>query len=229
MTYSAPMDAYVSARGRSIAITVLVILQLVALGLAMAAWAIGASELGGDLTGAVAAFGSAALLESLDGLLFIAATVVFLTWVHRSIANLPALGSMSCRFTPSGAVWSYFIPFVNLVRGHQVMATIWQESQPPAVNENGFYLPRSAGVVNWWWGLYLFTGVVGLVVANPHPFGVQDLHSLATTQVWLHLLRMTTAVLFLFMVRRAQARQDEQSLDLERQRNVPQPTADALR
>jgi hypothetical protein len=223
------MDAYVSARGRSIAITVLVILQLVALGLATAAWAVGASEVGADLTGAIAAFGSAALLESLDGLLFIAATVVFLTWVYRSIANLPALGSMSCRFSPSGAVWSYFIPFVNLVRGHQVMATIWTESQPPAVNENGFHLPRSASVVNWWWGLYLFTGVAGIVTADRHAFGVEALHSLATTQIVLHALRLTTALLFLFMVRGAQARQDEQWLDLERQRNVPQPTADALR
>ena len=147
MTYPRTMDAYVSARGRSIAITVLVILQLVALGLAAAAWAVGGGEVGGDLTGAVAAFRGAAVLETLDGLLFIAATIVFLTWVHRSIANLPTLGSMSCRFSPSGAVWSYFIPFVNLVRGHQVMATIWQESQPPAVNENGFYLPRSAALV----------------------------------------------------------------------------------
>jgi hypothetical protein len=223
------MDAYVSARGRSIAITVLVILQLVALGLGAAAWALGASDVGVDLDGAVAAFRSAALFESLYGLLFIAATVVFLTWVYRSIANLPALGSMSCRFSPSGAVWSYFIPFVNLVRGHQVMATIWTESQPPAVNENGFHLPRSASLVNWWWGLYLFTGVVGLVMTDRNPFGVEYLHSLATTQVWLHLLRMTTAVLFLVMVRGAQARQDEQWLDLERQRNVPQPTADALR
>ena len=116
-----------------------------------------------SISNTAAAFGTAVVFEMLHSLLFVASTVVFMTWVYRAIANLPALGSMSCRFTPSGAVWSFFIPFVNLVRGHQVMATIWQESQPPAFNEHGFYLPRKTTIVNWWWGLYLFAGVVGIV------------------------------------------------------------------
>ncbi len=229
MTYTQPMEAYVSARGRSIAITVLVILQLVVMALATVAWGAGISQLADDLTGAAAAFGVAAGLETLDSLLFLAASIVFLTWVYRSIANLPALGSMSCRFTPSGAVWSFFIPFVNLVRGHQVMATIWTESQPPAVNENGFYLPRKTTLVNWWWGLYLFAGVVGVVLSASRPFGVDELRSFSSTQVVLHLLRMAVAAMFLLMVRAAQSRQDEMWQDLERQRNVPRPTADALR
>jgi hypothetical protein len=229
MTYSQPMEAYVSARGRSIAITVLVIVQLVLLVLATGAWGMGISALDGNLTGAAASFGLAAGLEIFDFLVFFAATIVFLSWVYQSIANLPALGSMSCRFTPAGAVWCWFIPFVNLVRGHQVMATIWQESQPPAVNENGFYLPRNATIVNWWWGLYLFTGVAGIVTNNSHPFGIEELRSVGSTQIVLHVLRIATAVLFLFMVRGAQARQDEQWQDLERRRNVPQPSAEALR
>src|SRR5262249_10205754 len=136
MTYAQNMESYISARGRALALTILVIAQIVTLALATVAWGVGGASLDNDLTSAVGAFATAGGLEIFDLLLFIAATVVFLTWVHRSIANLPALGSMSCRFTPSGAVWSYFIPFVNLVRGHQVMATIWTESQPPAVNEN---------------------------------------------------------------------------------------------
>jgi hypothetical protein len=222
------MESYESARGRSIAITVLVILQLAVLGLATVAWGMGVSMLDGDLVAAAGVFGTAAGLEVLDLLLFLAATVVFCTWVYRSIANLPALGSMSCRFTPSGAVWSYFIPFVNLVRGHQVMATIWTESQPPAVNENGFYLPRKATIVHAWWALYLFSGVAGWIFSNSHP-NVDSLRSLGSAQVVLHFVRMTTALLFLIMIRGAQARQDEQWQDLERRRSVPQPTADALR
>ncbi|HEX8954535.1 MAG TPA: DUF4328 domain-containing protein [Polyangia bacterium] len=224
------MEAFVSARGRSIAITVLVILQLVTMSLSMLAWYVGASQLGdNNMTAAMAAFGSAAAAGTINSLLFLAATVVFLTWVHRAIANLPALGSMSCRFSPSGAVWSYFIPFVNLVRGHQVMATIWQESQPPAVNEHGFYLPRSATIVHWWWGLYLFNGLAGVFTAMSRPFGVDDLRSFASTQVFLQLPHLAAGILFLLMIRRAQARQDEQWQDLERRRNVPQPSAAALR
>lgn len=229
MTYPQTMESYVSARGRAVAITVLTIAQLVVLTLATVAWAVGVSNLSGDLTGAAAAFSAAGGLEIFDSLLFLAATIVFLTWVYRSIANLPGLGSMSCIFSPAGAVWGFFIPFVNLVRGHQVMATIWRESQPPAVNEHGFYLPRKTTIVSWWWGLYLFAGVAGLATQNSRPFGVEELRSLATSQVVLHLIRMATALLFLLMVRGAQKRQDEQWQDLERRRNVPQPSAEALR
>jgi hypothetical protein len=231
MTYAQnmPTESYQSARGRATAIKVLVILQIVMLACATFAWWSGASSLEGSMTGAAAAFTTAGVLESINGLLFLAATVVFLTWVYRSIANLQALGSMSCTFTPSGAVWSWFIPFVNLVRGHQVMATIWTESQPPVVNENGFYLPRKATVVHWWWGLYLFTAVAGVFGTNARPFGVEELRSLAETQVFLHLLRVAVAILFLLMISGAQQRQDEQWNDLERQRSVPKPSADFLR
>lgn len=229
MTYTEPMEKYVSARGQATALTVLVLLQLVMLALSAMWWAIGISHLGDDLTGAAAVFGTAMAIQSFDTLLFIAATVVFLTWVHRSIANLPALGSMSCRFTPSGAVWSYFIPIVNLVRGYQVMATIWQESQPPVVSENGFYLPRKATLVNWWWGLNLFTGFVGMVASAGRPHGVAELRSTATTLIVMLVLRIAVGVMFLLMIRGAQSRQDEMWQDLERRRNVPKPTAEALR
>jgi hypothetical protein len=223
------MESYVSARGRAIALNVLVIVQLVLLALATGAWALGSSALDGDLTSAAASFGVAAGIEIFDFLVFFAATVVFLTWVHRSIANLPALGSMSCIFTPAAAVWGWFIPFVNLVRGHQVMTTIWIESQPAPLDADGVMLQRNATIVHWWWGLYLFTGVAGIIAGKSHPFGIDELRSVASSQIWLHALRMTTAALFLFMVRGAQQRQDEQWQDLERRRNVPQPTADALR
>src|SRR5262245_34979065 len=135
MTYTLPVETYQSARGKAIALQVLVIIQLVFMTLATAGWAIAQAAVEDHVEGAIAAIGAAALLDGIHMLLWIAATIVFLVWVHRMIANLPALGSMSCRFTPAGAVWSYFIPIVNLVRGHQVMATIWTESQPPSFNE----------------------------------------------------------------------------------------------
>jgi len=223
------MGSYVSARGRSIAITVLVIVQLALLGLATIAWAIGAGMVERDSLGAVAAFGTAGALNGIDALVFTAATVVFLTWVYRAVANLPALGSMTCAFTPGGAVWAFFIPIVNLVWGHQVMATVWRESQPPAVNENGFYLPRKATLVHAWWTFYLVSIVVSIWLMFSQPSSVSGLSSFAASEVFLHLVRMTTALLFLIMIRAAQARQDEMWQDLERRRNVPQPTADALR
>jgi hypothetical protein len=229
MTYTEPMDAYRSARGRAIALGVLVVAQLGVHTLATCEWAAAAGALDDNLVAASASFRSAGLLDGVNLLLFFGASIVFMTWVYRSIANLPALGSMSCRFSPASAVWSYFIPLVNFVRGHQVMATIWKESQPPAVNESGFYLPRKTTLVNWWWGAYLFSAVAGMATTRAHPVGVESLHELATGQIVFHVMRMVGALLFLLMIQGAQKRQDEQCQDLERRRNVPQPTADALR
>src|SRR5262245_49512330 len=108
------MQSYVSARGRATALTVLVIVQLALMGLATVALAVGGAVLDESrvVGGALVALGS--VLTFFDVLVFFAATVVFLTWVHRSIANLWALESLSNRFTPSEAVWGYIVPFLNL-------------------------------------------------------------------------------------------------------------------
>lgn len=219
-------NSYVSARPRATALVVLVIIQLVLLGLALLCWLAGLVFVDGNLAGAVAAFGAAAALQAFDVLVLIAACVVFLTWVHRAVANLGALNQVSCRFSPSSAVWAFFIPFVNLVRGHQVMATIWTDSQP--LDADGYAVHRPTTLVNWWWGLYLFSNVVAWLVPS-HPHGIDGIKSTAEASAFFLATRMVAGVLFLMLIRASQRRQDEQWLDLERRRAVPQPSADFLR
>lgn len=229
MTYSSSMSSYVSARGRATAIVVLVIVQLVLVALAMLGWGWAAATLsGGDRIGALSAIGLATVFLVLDVMVWIAATVVFLTWVYRAIANLPALESLSCRFAPSWAVWGFFIPFYNLVHIYQVMATIWTDSQPAVINENGYALPRRATLVGWWWGLQIGAGVLSWLMPS-HPHGLAEMREMAVWSVVQLALVLASGTLFLFMIRGAQRRQDEQALDLERRRNVPKPSADFLR
>lgn len=228
MTYSSPMDSYISARGRALAIQILVAIQLVMHAVVMIGWIAGLVWVGSDATSAISAFGLATVVSGFEGLLFLAALIVFMTWVYRAIANLPALGSMTCRFTPSGAVWSFFIPFVNLVRGHQVMATIWTESQPAAMNDFGYHLPRKTAIVNWWWALWLIYRV-GERFVDVGTVNVSSLRTAAVAQLVLLGFCGVAGVLFLLMVRGAQSRQDAMWEDLERKRSVPQPTAQYLR
>ncbi|HEY2746668.1 MAG TPA: DUF4328 domain-containing protein [Polyangia bacterium] len=223
------MNGYLSTRGRATALTVLAILQIVALGSAVIAWAVGAAALDHDMAAAAPAFTVAAVVGGLDFLLFMAATIVFFTWVYRAMANLAPLGSMSTRFSPAMAVWAYIIPFVNLVWGHTVMAVIWRESQPPTVTPEGVYTRSKTTLVNWWWGLYLAGSIIAMTAMFAHPVTVEDLTEFATKQILFELLRVVTLILFVLMIRGAQKRQDEQWRDLEGQRNVPKPTAEALR
>jgi hypothetical protein len=74
------------------------------------------------------------LAQGLPGLVYLAAVVativIFLMWLHRAYRNLPALGAPKPRFSPSGAVWAWFIPILNLWRPYQILREVWQVSNP---------------------------------------------------------------------------------------------------
>jgi hypothetical protein len=64
-------------------------------------------------------------------------------------------------------VWSFFIPFVNLVQPYSAMREIWQASDPeipPA--ESAFYptAPVSPLILAWWL-LFLARGIVSWVAS----------------------------------------------------------------
>jgi hypothetical protein len=164
------------------------------------------------------------LLETTSGLVWIATAVLFSTWVYRATANLPALGAVATRFTPAAAVWAFFIPFVNLVRGHQVMAMIWNESQPRPLTFAGFLKARSIPLVNWWWGLWIGSRVMGWIGEL-----VSDVDGEPTWRGVLLVPSAVAAILCLVMVLKADERQREQAIDLERRAGVPRPTGMALR
>ena len=186
----------------------------------------GSPETGASIVTMVAT-GAAQLLS---GALYIAALVVFMVWVYRATSNLQALGSREILCTPSSAVWGFFIPFINLVRPHQVMSQIWIESQPAVLNEHGYALPRKATPVSIWWAAIVLGSVITRVIrALPDPTTIDSLHSVATLGILEGVSWSTAGVLFIYMVWNAQKRQDEQWQDLELRRSVPQPSADALR
>jgi hypothetical protein len=206
-------EMYVSARRRALAIQVLVGTQIVLILGAAIVWAAGRTVLAHDMF-------------PLEQGVFLVSLIPFLSWVHRSVANLPALGSMNRRFTPSDAVTSFFIPIVNIVRSYQVMAMIWTESQPVLLDENGVPRRRRPTLVTWWWALYVGQMVAPFLVL-PLVFGGGG--SQAVGSALLHGLRLSVAVMFLVMITATQRRQDAMWDDLQRQRSVPQPTAQYLR
>jgi hypothetical protein len=168
--------------------------------------------------------------ESTTYALYLAAFVAFLCWVHRSISNLASLGS-PIAVSPSAAVWSFIIPFLNLVRPHQVMARIWTESQPTVANEDGYSLKQPTTIVTSWWTLVIITAVfTGFIEPRcSHPRSYADLQAMLVVAIVEFLLWLATGSVFIKMVRRCQQRQDEQWKDLELRRAAPQPDPNALR
>jgi hypothetical protein len=70
-----------------------------------------------------------AALQGLAGLgylvSFICSAVVFCRWFHLAVRHATALGA-HVGYTPAGAVGSWFIPFVNLVRPFQIARSMMQ-------------------------------------------------------------------------------------------------------
>lgn len=62
--------------------------------------------------------------------------VVFTRWLRFHFDNAGAWTNDQLPFSSSDAVWSFFIPFINLYRPWQVMDALWRASDPtplPAV------------------------------------------------------------------------------------------------
>ena len=175
-----------------------------------------------DATGADTRLALLSLLRWSATVAHLATATLFLMWVYRATANLPALGARSTRFTPAGAVKVFFIPFVNLVRVYQVMAMIWTESQSRTLTDAGHLKPRSIVIVIVWYalglGAVLVDTIVSVLIVKVGVGVVPAMLSFALTTA--------AAIVCAIMVYKADARQRAQAEDLERRANVPQPHAD---
>ncbi len=90
--------------------------------------------------------------------------IIWLTWLQRAYRNLALVGSKRSRFSTRQAIGYWFIPFVNLVLGYQVMKDLWLRSE--SMNDRDGYddLPAPA-LLSGWWGISLTWGVLEPVVA----------------------------------------------------------------
>jgi Domain of unknown function (DUF4328) len=178
-----------------------------------------------DATGAEARLALFRLIRWSATVAHLATAALFLMWVYRATANLPALGAPSTRFTPAGAVKVFFIPFVNLVRAYQVLAMIWTESQPRTLTDAGHLKPRSIVIVIVWYALGLGAVLVDAMVSvRSVTVGVGVVPEMVS-----FVLTAAAAILCAIMVYKADARQRAQAEDLERRANLPLPTGTELR
>jgi hypothetical protein len=159
----------------------------------------------------------------------VASLVVFCFWVYRAYRNLEPLGSRQARFTPASAVGWFFVPFVVVVRGVQVMRDLWIESQP-LDDDQGAMLPRRAPLVGWWWCVLLLTLMVGRSVAACHVRSTDRAEWLlfADQVMFVSVLQVIAGGLFLAVVLGIARRQHAQRDDLVRRQPTP-PRSDLLR
>jgi hypothetical protein len=142
-------------------------------------------------------------LAIVEVFLYVATAVVFLRWLHRSYANLVALGARELRFSPRWAVGYWFVPIVNLVRPKQTMDELWrQTTTPDGRPKEGTWLTM------FWWGAFLVGGVTTRVGTNIHAHSISDLKNRNTWWLVSTVLYVASAALAYRLVRAITARQD---------------------
>jgi hypothetical protein len=98
-------------------------------------------------------------------LLTLATAVVFLTWLHRSYANLETLGARGLTYSPGWAVGYFFIPILNLFRPYQVTQEIWKGSDPesPSARPLAWKSASGSALVGLWWTFWIILNIAGQV------------------------------------------------------------------
>ncbi len=84
---------------------------------------------------------------------YVTTVVVYLRWLHLGVRTANALGH-DIGFTPAAAVWTWFIPFLNLVRPYRAVKALLV-----ALGGQGAVTQANLGL---WWGLW----IGGNVLAN---------------------------------------------------------------
>jgi hypothetical protein len=109
------------------------------------------------------------LIQGIIGLLqlgiYIASVVLFLNWFRRAYGNLHRLGIKYLKQKESMAVWSWFIPFINLFRPVQIMNEIWTETQEKIKKLDSEYHYKSGRlIIGFWWTLFIISNFIGRYV-----------------------------------------------------------------
>lgn len=113
-----------------------------------------------------------------------ALTVIF--WILRVSRNAHVF-QPGLKISPLGAVAWYLVPFASLVKPFEAMSEIWSASAAPG--EGG----RST-LLNWWWGLFLLSGLMGSLVARlpelgPAARGTADILAIAVSVILILIAR----------------------------------------
>ena len=93
-------------------------------------------------------------------IVLIPTAVLFLIWFYRSHKNLEVAGVAGLKYSSASAVWSFFVPLLNLFRPQQIMKEVeagtWRlteesPSSPPS--------ETTSKTIGLWWGLFVTSGL----------------------------------------------------------------------
>lgn len=159
-------------------------------------------------------------IARLQLLVYLITAICFLVWIHRTYKNLKPLGTQNPDYSPGWAVGYFFIPFINLVRPHQVVQEIWRESNPETVAALSPYErqaftyasgSRNAALVTFWWVAYLLMNVMAYFAARlgTDAKSLNDFAGASWISIVSDSISIVAAILAILVVRKIDSMQEE--------------------
>ncbi len=104
------------------------------------------------------------IMQRVSFLVTVVAGILFVIWFYRAYRNLARAGIRDLRFDPGWALGGWFIPIFSFFRQKQIANDIWKASASAGTVGSGrraeIGLPAT---LNWWWGLWICSGVFTLL------------------------------------------------------------------
>ncbi|MER7776743.1 DUF4328 domain-containing protein [Streptomyces sp. NPDC096191] len=146
----------------------------------------------------------------LYGVALLATAVVFIIWFHRVRQNAEVFAPGALSRSPGWAIACWFIPLANLWIPRSIAADLLWAAQP----EPHGRVPRHQGLLNAWWGAWVWTLLFDRYASNTYDKAqgvdaVRDAAGLVTVSAGCDVLAAVLAILF---VRRLTAAQHEKAL-----------------
>ncbi|MBC2878745.1 DUF4328 domain-containing protein [Streptomyces sp. TYQ1024] len=138
----------------------------------------------------------------------LACAVVFLVWFHRVRSNAEAFRPDGHRMSRGWSIGGWFVPVVNLWFPKKIANDVWAASLPYQPDGSPVRAPRT--VMNWWWGLWIATLVLGRaggrMYARADSF--EEIRRATGVLIAADAVDIVAAVLAFLFVRRLTALQD---------------------
>ena len=94
-------------------------------------------------------------IVTVELLVYLCASILFLVWVYRVNVNVRVMGAVGLRISPGWSVGFFFIPIFNLWKPYQAMNEVWWASKNP--NDWEQKKNQESSVVGRWWFFWLIT------------------------------------------------------------------------
>jgi Domain of unknown function (DUF4328) len=137
--------------------------------------------------------------------------VLFVAWLYRAYANLPALGVSRPRYGRGWAIGGWLIPIASLWIPKRLANDVWRSGDSELRMDDSTWQERPvAGLVHWWWALVLIgaglLGLAGQLLDEARDFYAYHIAMIA--DACSHALLVLAALAAASMVKRASARQE---------------------